>query len=165
MNAKHRADREKQLAAQGKSRTTKAMVVALIEERSGEVAPNVQASTLRREMAENVNRFGSILHTDTGSMYTNLGRQSTQHHAVDQHVGQYVDKRTRESTNKAENFFSQLKRSINGTHHHVSLEHLDRYVAEFAFRHSTHKMADSERISRRMGLVPGRRIVYKRIVN
>jgi len=35
---------------------------------------------------------------------------------------------------------AQLKRSINGTHHHVSPEHLHRYLAEFDFRYSTCKM-------------------------
>lgn len=33
------------------------------------------------------------------------------------------------STNQAENFFSQLKRSIDGTHHNVSVQHLPRYLA------------------------------------
>ena len=32
------------------------------------------------------------------------------------------------TTNRAEGFFSQLKRSLDGTHHHVSHEHLHRYV-------------------------------------
>jgi hypothetical protein len=75
-----------------------------------------------------------------------------------------VDYSTGASTNKAENFFSQLKRSIDGTHHHVSHEHLDRYVAEFAFRYSACKLTDTERIHRLMGRVPGRRVVYKQIV-
>lgn len=167
MNAKQRKAREKKLAGT-KAKTTKTTVVALIEERSGEVrakvVPNVRASTLRQAMAENVDRFGSVLNTDSAPHYVNLGRQFAQHHAVDHHIGQYVDKRTRASTNKAENFFSQLKRSINGTHHHVSHEHLDRYVAEFAFRHSTCKMQDTERIHRLMGQVPGRRLVYKQVV-
>jgi hypothetical protein len=34
------------------------------------------------------------------------------------------------STNVAENHFSQLKRSIDGTFHHVSREHLERYLTE-----------------------------------
>jgi hypothetical protein len=29
--------------------------------------------------------------------------------------------------------FSQLKRSIDGTHHHISKEHLPRYLAHFDF--------------------------------
>jgi len=51
------------------------------------------------------------------------------------------------STNQAENFFSQLKRSIDGTHHHVSVEHLGRYLAEFDFRYSTRGVSDTERMA------------------
>jgi transposase-like protein len=163
MNAKQRKAREKKLAGT-KSKTAKSVVVALIEERSGEVrtkvVPNVRASTLRQAMAENVDRFGSILNTDSGSQYTAIGHQFSRHHVVDHSIGQYVD-RSGASTNKLENFFGQLKRSINGTHHHVSHEHLDRYVAEFAFRYSTCKMQDTERIHRLMGQVSGRRLVYR----
>ena len=75
----------------------------------------------------------------------------------------YVNRFTGASTNKAENFFSQFKRSLDGTHHHVSREHLDRYVGEFAFRHSTHKMQDTERIHILMAQTTGRRLSYKRI--
>jgi hypothetical protein len=75
----------------------------------------------------------------------------------------YVNRFTGASTNKAENFFSQLKRSIDGTHHHVSREHLDRYVGEFAFRHSTHRLPDTERIHILMGQTTGRRLSYKRV--
>lgn len=65
------------------------------------------------------------------------------------------------STNKAENYFGQLKRSLNGTFHHVSEEHLDRYLAEFDFRFSTRKMTDTQRVYRLMGQVAGRRLAYR----
>jgi hypothetical protein len=38
------------------------------------------------------------------------------------------------TTNLAEGYFSQLKRSLDGTHHHVTREHLHRYLAEFDHR-------------------------------
>jgi hypothetical protein len=47
---------------------------------------------------------------------------------------QYV--RGRCHTNTIEGFWAQLKRSIDGTHHHVSRKHLQAYVDEFAFRYS-----------------------------
>jgi hypothetical protein len=34
-------------------------------------------------------------------------------------------------TNTIEDYFSILKRSIIGTYHHVSAQHLKRYLAEF----------------------------------
>ena len=56
-------------------------------------------------------------------------------------------------TNTAEGYFSQLKRSIDGTHHHVSERHLDRYLAEFDYRYTMRKMKDGERTEH--GSLPG----------
>lgn len=39
-------------------------------------------------------------------------------------------------TNTIEGFWSQLKRSISGTYHSVSSQHLQSYVDEFAFRYN-----------------------------
>lgn len=64
-------------------------------------------------------------------------------------------------TNTVEGFFSQLKRSIDGTHHHVTEDHLGRYLAEFDYRYSTRKMTDTERTQRLLGQVAGRRLMYR----
>lgn len=64
------------------------------------------------------------------------------------------------STNQAENFSSQLKRSIDGTHHHVSVDHLHRYLAEFSFRYSLRKESDYERMARLVRRVGGKRLMY-----
>ena len=42
-------------------------------------------------------------------------------------------------TNSVEGFWSQLKRSIDGTYHHVTAKHLQGYVNEYAFRYSHRK--------------------------
>jgi hypothetical protein len=62
--------------------------------------------------------------------------------------------------NRAEGNFAQLKRSLDGTHHAVSVEHLDRYLAEFDFRYSTCKSSDTERVGMLIGRVGGRRLMY-----
>ena len=69
------------------------------------------------------------------------------------------------STNQAENFFSQLKRSIDGTHHHVSVHHLQRYLSEFEFRYTHRKESDTERMCRLVGRVHGRRLMYVRPID
>ena len=74
-------------------------------------------------------------------------------------TGEYV--RGNVTTNRAEGFFAQLKRSINGTHHHVSPEHLHRYLAEFDFRYSTCKLDDSDAVQRMVTQAAGRRLSYK----
>ena len=63
--------------------------------------------------------------------------------------------------NHAEGYFSQLKRSLDGTHRHVSREHLGRYLAEFDFRYSTRKVSDTARMERLVGQTAGRRLTYR----
>jgi hypothetical protein len=65
------------------------------------------------------------------------------------------------STNAAEGFFSQLKRSLDGTHHHVSREHLPRYLAEFDFRYNTSKLSDTARLQQVVDQAEGRRLTYR----
>lgn len=69
------------------------------------------------------------------------------------------------TTNHAEGYFSQLKRSIDGTHHHVSREHLPRYLAEFDYRATTNNLDDSARMRDLMGRTGGRRLTYKPLTN
>jgi transposase-like protein len=161
---------KRRMNEKGRKRNPKAVktpVVALINAETGEVRARVVAdvnrANLRVVMSENVDMPASQLQTDEAPVYTALGREFARHDTVVHKQEMYVNRFTGASTNKAENFFSQFKRSLDGTHHHVSREHLHRYVDEFAFRHSTHKMADTERIHILMGQTTGRRLSYKRV--
>jgi ISXO2-like transposase domain len=107
-----------------------------------------------------VDMANSALQTDEGSWYRALGREFASHSTVNHTSGQYV--RNGVSTNMVEGFYSQLKRSIDGTHHHVSVEHLHRYVGEFDFRYSTCKMSDYGRM-RTLGKQMDGRLSYKRL--
>ena len=69
-----------------------------------------------------------------------------------------------DGTNKVEGFFAQLKRSVDGTHHHVSREHLQRYLDEFSFRYSTCTMSDAERMAVLASQVEGR-LPYEELVS
>ncbi len=110
---------------------------------------------------------GSVLYTDRYVGYRQLGREFLRHEAVDHDTGEYVRYRGREviTSNAAENFFSQLKRSLDGTHHHVSKVHLARYLAEFDYRF-THRTAlgvsDTQRMEMLVGATPLRRLTYRR---
>jgi transposase-like protein len=68
------------------------------------------------------------------------------------------------STNTVEGFFSLLKRGINGIYHHVSEQHLHRYLSEFDFRYNTRKITDGERSVKLISKVAGKRLMYKEIV-
>lgn len=145
--------------------TDKTPVLSLINKLTGEVRsrvmPEVTGATLEKAIAEQVNMADSFLYTDAAMFYRRLGHQFRKHEYVDHSSGEYV--RGTVTTNHAEGFFSQLKRSIDGTHHHVSVEHLPRYLAEFDFRYTTRKMNDSQRMGRLLGQVGGRRLTYNRV--
>lgn len=143
--------------------TEKVPVVALVSRETGEVrsqaVPEVKAENLRRVLHEHTDVANTHLHTDQGLHYRRIGREFVSHTAVNHKAGEYVIDGA--GTNQAETFFSQLKRSIDGTHHHVSREHLDRYLAEFDFRYSTCKQTDVERMNRIISRTGGRRLTYR----
>lgn len=149
----------------------KTAVLSLISEATGEVrstvVPNVTGATLRKAIAEQVDVSQSILHTDAAMAYRELGKEFIDHQWVDHSEDEYVRNEpdgTFIGTNPAEGYFSQLKRSIDGTHHHVSVEHLPRYLAEFDFRYSTRKLSDDARTRRLFGQVGGRRLTYRPLI-
>jgi len=148
----------------GQGVTDKQPVVALVSRETGEVRsraiPNVSGDSLQRVISEEVDAARTHLHTDEGTGYLKIADDFLAHSSVNHKAGEYV--RDDVPTNTAENYFSQLKRSIDGTHHHVSREHLNRYLAEFDFRFSTCNQTDSERMQRLVGRQVGnRRLSYR----
>jgi len=145
---------------QGK--TDKTPIVTLIHNETGEIrskaVANVSGKTLRSVIAAQADMDETTLHTDSAGAYGTFAHELAEHAHVNHSAGEYV--RDGVSTNRVENYFSQLKRSIDGTHHHVSREHLGRYLAEFDFRHSTHGLTDTARVDRLMARVVGRRLMY-----
>jgi transposase-like protein len=142
----------------------KAAVLALVDKETGEVRsrviPNVTGDTPRVALSEQVDTSASTLHTDGWKGYVEVGKKFVGgHEYVDHGSHEYV--RGNVTTNQVENYFSQLKRSLDGTHHHVSREHLARYLAEFDYRYSTRKLSDSQRMQRMIDQTPGRRLSYE----
>ena len=147
--------------------TGKTIVLTLISDETGEacsrVIADVTGHTLRKVIAEQAHVESSHLVTDDAVGYRQFGHEFLSHEAVNHSAEEYV-RYTDEgfiSTNQVEGFFSQLKRSLDGTHHHVSPEHLHRYLAEFDFRYSTRRVSDAERMRRLVGQVGGRRLLYR----
>lgn len=123
------------------------------------VVADVTAETLMPAIAEVMDLKRTHLHTDGASSYRAIAPHVAAHEAVNHDAGEYA--RGNISTNLAEGYFSQLKRSIDGTHHHVSVEHLPRYLAQFDFMYSHCRETDSQRFRRIIGNVDGRRLPYK----
>lgn len=141
----------------------KTPVLTLLNRETGEarsrVIPNVTGKTLAAALRDNVNIESSELHTDEGRGYARIGREFTAHASVNHGRGQYVNAGA--ITNHVEGFFSQLKRSIDGTHHHVSATHLHRYLGEYDYRYSTRKISDADRLADLVGRVGGKRLAYE----
>jgi transposase-like protein len=138
-------------------------VVALVHYETRQVhavaVPDVTGKNLRPAIEEVMDLKRTWLYTDSHKGYLSVAPHVAGHEAVNHEAGEYA--RGNVSTNLVEGFFSQLKRSVDGTHHHVSKEHLDRYLSEFAFRHGTHYWTDSARMRELMTRTGGRRLTYK----
>ena len=97
------------------------------------VIPNVKTKTLMPLITENVEQ-GSTISTDELRTYSNLRKYGYKHGSVRHSIQQW--KNGIHHTNSIEGFWSQLKRSINGTHVHVSRKHLPKYLGEFEYRYN-----------------------------
>jgi transposase-like protein len=94
--------------------TDKTPIVALVSRETGEVrtrvVANLRGSSLRSFMNEHIDPRVTHLHTDAAMGFRRIGREYQEHSWVDHKLGEYV--RGDVSTNQAENYFSQLKRSL-----------------------------------------------------
>ncbi len=66
-------------------------------------------------------------------------------------------------TNGIENFWSLLKRSLNGTYVSVEPFHLFRYLDEQSFRFNKRKGSDLDRFIEATKTVTGRRLTFKEL--
>lgn len=93
--------------------------------------PNAQQQTLEPAILTNVVR-GSTISSDEHHAYWDLKNSGYQHGRVRHSTMEYA--RGIHHVNSLEGHWSQLKRSIRGTHVHVSAKHLWKYVSEFSYR-------------------------------
>lgn len=108
-----------------------------IVERGGRIkAQRVKATGARVLLAEikrNVSE-GTHVHTDEYGSYHRIKQLGYSHTTVNHSTLEYV--RGAAHTNTIEGFWSQLKRSLDGTYHAVSPKHLQQYVDEFVYRYN-----------------------------
>lgn len=147
------------------SSTDKQPVFALVHVESREVrsfvVEKVNATNLWEKIQENTNPETVWLQTDAAKVYGGVIANSVfDHETVDHAAGVWVQPGGA-STNLLEGFFSQLKRSINGTHHFVTVRHLQRYLSQFDFMYTNHHDTDSGRMRLLLSQVTGRRLTYK----
>jgi transposase-like protein len=109
-------------------------VMSLVE-RGGNVrsrhVPDVTAKTLKPILIEAIAK-DTHFRTDQSPVYSEIGTGFASHATVNHSIKEYV--RGDAHTNTVEGYFSIFKRGIYGVYHHVSAEHLKRYLGEFDFR-------------------------------
>ena len=113
--------------------------------------------TKRRYLAK------SRLETDESTVYTKIGEEFAGHGVVNHSIKEYV-RGGFWHTNTVENYFSILKRGINGVYQHVSQKHLKRYIGEFDFRYNERGITDAERAAIALKGITGKRLTYRRLI-
>ena len=149
-----RSGEDKKVAVMGmKDRNTR--------EIRAKVIPNVKRETLHAQIMQNIGK-GSTVYTDGWMGYQHLKYTQSFVHDTVNHVDQYVKGQVH--TQGIENFWSLLKRTLNGTYVAVEPFHLDRYVDEQVFRFNTSRtMNDGQRFAKVLSQVAGKRLTYAEV--
>jgi transposase-like protein len=162
----HAAKREARIKGRG-GWTSKAAVMGLLqrttESNKSRVRTQVLRTTRRNELARNVDAHvedGSKVYTDALKSYDQLGFYYQ--HAVIDHAVAYANGEVH--TNGIENFWSLLKRGINGMYVSVEPFHLFRYLDEQAFRFNEREWNDAQRFDRVVRGIVGRRLTYDDLI-
>lgn len=134
LNKNRHADKKVE-KSQGRSRKDKTPVFGMAK-RGGKVAAYVvtdtSGETLKGIIDAKVDKDASIMVTDEWIGYKDL-TDEYKHVTINHSLSEYV--RGAFHTNTIEGVWSQLKRTIKGTHIHVSKRHLQKYVDEVTFRY------------------------------
>ena len=124
-----------------------------------QVVPDTRRETLHRFVTDHTAE-GSTVYTDEARAYQGLpGRR---HETVKHSAGEYV--RGMASTNGMESFWAMLRRGHDGTFHHFSEKHLDRYVSEFSGRHNMRKADTVDMMAAVARQSVGRRLRYADLI-
>ncbi len=153
----------------GRGALNKTPVVTLVQ-RDGEarsrVVTNVTGANIKEVLTGQI-EADAVLMTDSYQVYNEPGKEFAEHHTVDHGAKEYAKTvegkdgtERRAHVNTAEGYFSQLKRSVDGTYHYVSERHLPRYLAEFDYRYNTRKVKDGERTVKAIRRMTGKRLKY-----
>ena len=148
---------------EGRSCKTKTPVFGMLE-RSGHVIAKVVENTKKRTLQPiiiaNVAPTAHVM-TDEWTAYFMLDKHR-KHSRVSHSAKQYVDGMVH--TQGIENFWSQMKRGLNGIYHWVSTQHLQSYVDEFSLRYNSRKLETQQRFDMILANVAGKRLTYEDLI-
>lgn len=120
------------------------------------------SKTLRPILEAQIDKRTYVM-TDEGTVYPPITKGFARHGIINYSIDEYV-RGNFWHTNTVESYLSILKRGLIGTYHHVSPQHLKRYLCEFAFRHNDRTaigVDDAERAAKAVVGVAGKRLTYR----
>jgi len=163
----HKAKRERNVKRSGSHMAEKTLVQGVIQRSSEKALSHVRLHIVNTTSVRALTTFireqvepGSDLMTDTLGAYTSL-RDAYTHETVNHAAEEYV--RGNVHTNSIENFWSLLKRTLGGTYVSVEPFHLQRYLAEQAFRFNERKGTDGDRFRKLASSINGLRLTWKEL--
>jgi transposase-like protein len=135
-------------------------------QRGGKVKATVVADRKKQGLQAQVKAHveaGSALYSDALNSYDGLASDFA--HKVVDHAEEYVNGKVH--TNGLENFWSLLKRGLNGTYVSVEPFHLFRYLDEQMFRYNNRggkkladRISDADRFTAALLNFPGKRLTF-----
>ena len=155
----HVSERKRRITGTGPK--DKTAVMGLLE-RGGKVKATVVLNRKKKALQSEVKKHvqaGAALYTDALLSYDGLAGDYA--HQVVDHAVQYVDGKVH--TNGLENFWSLLKRGINGTYVSVEPFHLFRYLDEQAYRFNNRHDDDQDRFMTALSQITDKRLTYKHL--
>ena len=99
---------------------------------------------------------------DGGKGRTYRGVHEFTHEAVNHSVSEYVSNTA--NSNRIESFWATLRSGYHGTFHHMSPQHLHRYVNEFARRHKIRYSDINAQMQDIVAVMIGKRLMYSNLV-
>ena len=167
-------DRKRRAQKAGGQKGDKAIVLGMLERASKGKAKRIRASviadrkkaSIAPEVAGNVEPGSHLMSDEFGHSWIQGLDENYMHDSIN-HLEAYVQGNVH--TNGLENFWSLLKRGINGTYVSVEPFHLFRYVDEQAFRFNNRKhedgspMTDAERFSLAITKAIGKRLTWNEL--
>ena len=149
---------EKNKHKEDKHKKEKIAVVGIKDRATNKISAQPVPETTMMRLENFIESKDSVKYTDENPSYNRLSN----HESVRHSVGEYV--RGQAHVNGMESFWSMVRRGYDGIYHHISEDHLHRYINEFAGRHNVRSMDTIEMMGEVAENMTGHRLTYKALI-
>ena len=153
---------EKNKHAEDKGKKEKVAVVGVKDRSTNKISaqpvPETTKARLNNFIESKVNHSAKK-YTDENPAYGSLGNHESVKHSVEEYV------RGQAHVNGMESFWSMVRRGYDGTFHHISEEHLHRYINEFAGRHNIRSLDTIDMMDTVAENMIGQRLTYQALIS